>query len=214
MFKSKTTFPICFGIIVMIHISKEDFIVKKIVMLLCLLLVLAPTQVFAHSTVTESSPAADATVDQSPEKITIAFNTTISSMSTFTVLNAEQVEQEVSNIAVNDHELSGDISAPLANGIYTVQYQIIGADGHAVEGNYQFTVEAAAAETPAPTETTEPEATVEPSAEPSPSVEPSPDVTNDNTTTTDDEKGTQVWPFIVIGIIIVLAIIFAMRKRK
>ncbi|MCR8655759.1 copper resistance CopC family protein [Paenibacillus endoradicis] len=185
---------------------------KKTIWLLCLLLLLVPTQVFAHSKVTESSPAADATVDSSPEKITIAFNSTIASMSTFKLFNENNEEQVVDNISVAEHELTGDVSSPLANGVYTVQYNIIGADGHAIDGSYSFTIAATEA-TPTPTEevttTTTPEVTIEPTVEPT----STPIVDTDSTTDTKSDKN-QVWPFIIIGLIIVAAVAFAMKKRK
>lgn len=192
---------------------------KKFIAVLFLFLLLVPTQVFAHSKMTESSPEADATITQSPEKITIAFNTTIASMSTFQLLNEQQEEQAVSNIEAKDHELIGEVTTPLQNGVYTVQYQIIGADGHAIDGSYQFTVNA---EEVAPT--TEP--TTEPSTEPSndsegnteptaePTVEPSVSDAPDQNAVSTEKDSNNTWIFVVIGIIIILIIVFAMRKRK
>ena len=186
---------------------------KKTIWLLCLLLLFVPTQVFAHSKVTESTPAADATIDSTPEKITIAFNTTIASMSTFKLFNENNEAQVVENISVNEHQLSGDIPSTLVNGVYTVQYNIIGADGHAIDGNYSFTIEASE-ETPTPTEeTTEPEETVAPTVEPSNEPTTTPNVDSDQTSDTKSDKN-QVWPYIVIGLIIVAAVAFAMKKRK
>lgn len=186
---------------------------KKTVWLLCLLLLFAPTQVFAHSKITESSPAADATIDSAPEKITIAFNTTIASMSTFKLFNENNEQQVVDNISVSEHELTGEISSALANGVYTVQYNIIGADGHAIDGNYSFTIEAPEA-TPTPTEdaVNEPEETVAPTVEPTIEPTSTPIVDTEQTTTT--SKKNQLWPYIVIGLIIGAAIAFAMKKRK
>ena len=176
---------------------------------------MVPTQIFAHSKVTESTPAADATVDSTPEKITIAFNTTIATMSTFKLFNENNEVQVVDNISVSEHELSGDIPSNLENGVYTVNYNIIGADGHAIDGSYSFTINAPEA-APAPTEeasNSEPEATIEPTVEPtvaptaSPSAEAEP-------TTEPEAKKNQIWPYIVIGLIIGAAVAFAAKKRK
>lgn len=184
------------------------FTLKKAIWLLCLLLLLVPTQVFAHSKLTESYPAADATLGQSPEKITIAFNTTIASMSTFKLFNENNEEQPVDNIVAAEHELSGDITQKLDSGIYSVQYNIVGADGHAIEGSYSFTVAAAPETTVTPSE--EPEVT----ATPEPSIEPTPSTTADVEPANDKKDNSASWPYIIIGVIIVGAVIFALRKRK
>ncbi|HIW34752.1 MAG TPA: copper resistance protein CopC [Candidatus Paenibacillus intestinavium] len=187
---------------------------KKTVWLLCLLLLLVPTQIFAHSKVTESTPAADATVDSTPEKITIAFNTTIATMSTFKLFNENNEVQVVDNISVSEHELSGDIPSNLENGVYTVNYNIIGADGHAIDASYSFTINAPEA-TPAPTEetATEPEVTIEPTVEPTvaPTVSPSAEAEQ---ATEPEAKKNKIWPYIVIGLIIGAAVAFAAKKRK
>lgn len=197
---------------------------KKIIVLCCVLFMLMPFQAFAHSKMTESIPADTETVSESPERISLKYNTSISSVSTFTLVNENGEEQQVDNITVNDNELSGDVAAVLANGAYTVQWNIIGADGHAIEGVSTFTVQAAEeAPTDAVTDTEQDsdadEPSTEPSAEPTPeaTVQPSADASSDAATTdtqSDSTKSTLMWPYVVIGILIIAAVVFAMRKRK
>jgi len=197
-------------------------------MLCCVLFVLMPFQAFAHSKMTESIPVDNETVSESPERISLKYNTSISSVSTFTLVNENGEEQTVDNIAVNDNELSGDVAAELANGTYTVQWNIIGADGHAIEGTSTFTVQATElAPTDAANDTEQDTATAEPDAEPSvePSIEPTPEATaqassdNSSDVATEDNqadtsKSSFMWPYVVIGILIIAAVVFAMRKRK
>lgn len=200
---------------------------KKVLSLLCILFVLMPLHAFAHSKMTESSPAADTVVSESPEQITLSFNTTISSVSKFKVVNAGGEEQSIDSIAVQDQGMSGKVVTPLTDGNYTVQWNIIGEDGHAVEGSYNFEVKLAQAveptASPETSETTEPTSspevspTTEPSSEPTPTASPQP-----TTETTDQSTGDQqakddsqpIWPYIIIGVIVVAVIVFAMRKRK
>lgn len=193
-------------------------------LLCCILFVLMPFQAFAHSKLTESIPADNETISESPERISLKFNTSISSVSTFTLVNEGGEEQQVDNIAVNDNELSGDVIAVLANGTYSVKWNIIGADGHAIEGASSFTVQAAEAEptndansAEQGTETTEPDTA--PSAEPTPeaTVQPSADTSSDvatENTPSDSSKSTAVWPYVIIGVLIIAVVVFAMRKRK
>lgn len=194
---------------------------KKMMLLCCVLFMLMPVQVFAHSKLTESTPAADETIAESPTQISMKYNTTISSVSTFTLVNEAGEVQQVDNISVNHDELTGEVSSPLANGVYTVEWNIIGADGHPIEGNYSFTVQAAE---PEPTAAVEPETdAVEPeeNATPTPDTDVEPEETNaadSNQQVTEQTEAannsTNVWPYVVIGILIVAAVAFAMRKRK
>lgn len=197
-------------------------------MLCVILFVLMPVQAFAHSKLTESVPAESETLSESPARISLKYNTSISSVSTFTLINESGEEQQVENLSVNDNELSGEVTATLANGNYTIEWNIIGADGHAIKGTTAFTVQAAepeATDIPSGTDqdTDAVEPTTEPDAEPTP--EPTPQATAETSTDTDSaavtgdassdsDKSATVWPYVVIGLIIVAVVAFAMRKRK
>lgn len=195
---------------------------KKVLMLLCVLFVLMPMNAFAHSKMTESSPAENATVTEAPERISITFNTSISSISTFKVVSENGEEQPVENIKVDNDTLSGDVTASLADGSYSVEWKIVGEDGHAVEGSYSFQVELAEAGEPTPenTEGEQPETTpeVEPTNEPAESATPT-ETADANNQTGDDEQTAEkssnpVWPYILVVAIVAVVVVFAMRKRK
>lgn len=192
---------------------------KKIIALLCVLFVLMPAQVFAHSKLTESSPAADTVVTTSPEQISLTFNTTISSASRITLLNENGDKLAVDNITVNEDTISAQPAEALDNGSYTVTWNIIGADGHAVEGNISFQVEleeaveptatteeAAKAEEQATEATEEPAATEAPVATQAAELQP-----KDEEVSVDEQP---IWPYIVIGIVVVAIVGLALRKRK
>lgn len=110
-----------------------------------LLSLLFSTTVSAHSTIENSSPSDGETVQDQISEVSMQFNTSIDPMSTFTLIdgNGNEVPAETS---VSEKVLSGTVASPLNNGEYTVEWNIIGADGHPITGAYSFTVDVPEAE--------------------------------------------------------------------
>lgn len=170
----------------------------------------------AHSTLEEAAPAQDSTVAVSPEQIELTFNTKIEKLSNFKLLNAAGEDMDKNKIEVDGMTMSSALPTVLPNGIYTVKWTIIGADGHSVEGSYAFTVDAPEV---IADPTAEPEAATEaPSdaedvdlATPAPAVDEQADNNDKAATNTDDPNYT---PAIVIGTIIVIAAFIMMLRRR
>lgn len=207
---------------------------KRVLPLILVFLLLLPGAALAHSRLEQSAPAADSVLDNSPSAIEMTFNTKIEKLSSFKLLdeNGEQIETE--RTEVDNDTLSGKVKEPLGNGTYTVDWTIIGADGHTINGSYAFTVNAAVQE-----ETATPEAapSSEPSTEPStvPSTEPS--AAPDNTSTDGGEGSGEnagspsdnnvekaaspeksstasIIAFVIIGIIVCAVVVLLLRRRK
>ncbi|WP_052712280.1 copper resistance CopC family protein [Domibacillus indicus] len=178
---------------------------KKSYLFLFGLLFLFSSSVSAHTGLENSSPADGDTVTEEIQDISLTFETVIEEGSSFT-LRDEAGEVSVENVKVTENVLSGTAADPLENGSYTVDWKIIGEDGHLIEGTYGFTVAVEQAAEPAPEE------------EP---VEEDTELTNteENTAANSQDNSssaTAVMP-IVIGIVVVLALAFAvllMRKGK
>jgi len=191
---------------------------KKMIALLCVLFVLMPAQVFAHSKLTESSPAADAVVTTSPEQISLTFNTTISSAGRITLLNENGDKLALDNITVDEDTISAQPAEKLDNGSYTVTWNVIGGDGHAVEGKIGFQVELEEVVEPTVTPaTTDEQTTDQVTEEPAQTEEPTPtEATNEQPK--DEEQTVEapqpIWPYIVIGIVVIAILGLALRKRK
>ena len=188
----------------------------KRILLICLAaLWLVPSVAMAHSRLENAVPAQNATVAVSPERIELTFNTKIEKLSNFKIWNAAGEEMEKGTVEVDGTTMTGAVPAALPNGIYTVKWAIIGADGHSVEGDYVFTVEAPVV-TNEPT--AQPEATTEAPAEtssPSPSPEASADAGGENNESAAEQAGTNYTPAIIIGVIIVAAaLVLFLRRRK
>lgn len=206
----------------------------KRLLIICLALIwLIPSTAMAHSKMETSIPAQGETINVSPELIEMSFDTKIEKISNFKLLNAAGEQMETERATVDNDTMTGAITAPLENGEYTVQWTIIGADGHAVEGKYSFTVDAPVLEVPVEEEPIEtpaetPEETPaesnneQPSAAPEPTKEPNPDQNEsdssnaDNSSAEKDKEGFNSTPIvIIIGIIIIAAaIILLLRRRK
>lgn len=189
---------------------------KRILFICLAMLWLVPGVAMAHSTLEEAVPAQDSTVAVSPERIELTFNTKIEKLSNFKLLNAAGEEMDKDKTEFDGMMMSSALPTALPNGIYTVKWTIIGADGHSVEGNYAFTVDAPeavvepTAEPEATTEATEAPSDTE-QATPTPAVDEKAD-NNDKAATSSDD--TNYTPAIVIGTIIVIAAFIMMLRRR
>ncbi|WP_161601530.1 copper resistance CopC family protein [Paenibacillus luteus] len=186
----------------------------KRILLICLaMLWLVPSVALAHSKLESAVPAQDSTAAVTPERIEMTFNTKIESLSNFKLLNAAGEEMEKGKTEVDGMTMSASVPSVLPNGIYSVKWTIIGADGHSVEGDYSFTVEA-----PLVTDepTAEPDTITESPAvtelpSPSPEASAAPDSGNESAASSDDTNYT---PAVIIGTIIVIAAVVLMLRRR
>lgn len=195
---------------------------KRLSLLIMVLLFVVPQAAMAHSKLTEAVPAVNAVIEESPASIELSFDTKIEKLSTFKLFNEAGEQVEAEEIKVSGDSLSGTVPLPLSNGKYTVNWTIIGADGHAVEGDYSFTVDAPTTVTEQPTEEpTEGDATPEPSVEPTPARTTLPEADNDADNAEVQAGSDTVKPetnytlFIVIGIVLIMAaLLIVLRRRK
>ncbi|MFB4322662.1 copper homeostasis periplasmic binding protein CopC [Priestia sp. BR_2] len=204
----------------------------SVLLTLGLLLVLVfPTATWAHSKLESSTPAADAKITESVKEINLSFNENIDeNLSTLKVKNAQGEAVEVSEVKVNQNTMAGTLAAPLPSGSYTVEWKIVGGDGHPVDGTYAFEVDApegeAAPETSADTEETPADtgntpddtATADDTAADNadPSADTNQQAENTPANDTSEGNGSTVW-IVIIVIVAVVAGYFgikASRKRK
>ncbi len=113
---------------------------KRVISVTLILLFAFTTTVSAHTGLTSSSPADGEVVAEDIHEVVLEFNSKIESTSTVKVFNENEEEISVSNIQVNDNVMTGAFMSPLENGTYTVDWKIIGADGHPIQGSYSFVV--------------------------------------------------------------------------
>lgn len=178
-------------------------------LLAALLALGAPAQ--AHDTLLESDPADGATLETSPEAITLTFSADILEVSPLVRITDESGEQlaEITP-SVDGPVATATLEEPLPAGTSTVQWRVVSNDGHPIEGTFGVTVEQdAAAE-----ETTE-----APAEESSPAEESAPAEEGEQATAeaAEEESGSSMTPLlIVLGVAVVgavVAVLLIMRRR-
>ncbi|PIC56999.1 copper resistance protein CopC [Sporosarcina sp. P12(2017)] len=122
---------------------------KRIIGATLILLFAFSSTVSAHTGLTSSSPADGEDITEDVYEIVLEFNTKIETTSSVKVFNENKEEIIVSNTQVSDNVMTGGFASPLDNGTYTVEWKIIGADGHPIQGTYLFTVSQDTLEDPA-----------------------------------------------------------------
>jgi len=107
-----------------------------------LLLLLTPTLSFAHTTLVSSDPAHDTTIDQWPDHFTLTFAEPLQ-----TIKGAEINKVSVTNAKVESLEgattvdgavLTVAVSPNEVDGPVLVNYRVVAADGHVLDGEYAF----------------------------------------------------------------------------
>ncbi len=103
--------------------------------------VAAATPAFAHASLVRANPAKDATVAPL-RSVQLVFSAHIETrFSTVQVVSAsgQKVAGE-SAVGSDNRTLTATLARPLAPGAYRVEWRIISADGHRMQGDYGFTV--------------------------------------------------------------------------
>lgn len=100
------------------------------------------TSAFAHSHIQGSNPADGDVVTEPLEEIVLEFDGGIEQGSFIEVTTTAGEAVEVQDIEIGEGTLTGTVAEPLANDEYQVNWSIISADGHPLEGEFTFTVDA------------------------------------------------------------------------
>lgn len=114
-----------------------------------LALVLLPTQALAHTALTSSSPSSGAHLAEAPRELRLRFNGAVEiALARFTLIGPGGTEVELGDLQNAPDSATvvvAPLEGPLSAGVYTVRWQVAGADGHPVRGEYSFTIEPGAA---------------------------------------------------------------------
>ncbi|TWT27559.1 copper resistance CopC family protein [Planomicrobium sp. CPCC 101110] len=189
---------------------------RKILLASIFLILALPFSVQAHTALTASRPAEGEVVKEVLEEVQLTFGTTIEQESTM-VLQGEEGTYEFEGIAVSDDSMTGNIAEELPNGAYTVQWKIIGADGHPIEGEIPFAVDIKTTEEPVVenegTADEEPAVEEEGTSEEEPAMEEQ--QTSEQAAPVGEEKSsTLVTVLIVAAALLVAAGMFSLFKKR
>lgn len=187
---------------------------KKIFIVTFIFFLAFVNNALAHTGLESSSPQDGDIINEELQQVTLTFETKIEQGSTFELQdsNGETIPDE--NISLSENQMIGNFLNPLENGEYQVNWKIIGADGHPIEGEFSFTVNVPVTEVPA-------EDQVEPQEETQ--QQPNPEEKESDTAkeVADEEIQQNKIPAYVIptviGILIVIvagSFLFIMKRKK
>jgi methionine-rich copper-binding protein CopC len=153
----------------------------------------------AHAARIASDPVEDASVSQSPSRVSATFNEAMQSQfAAMTVVGPDGDLWSTGEPEVNGAIISVGVRPLGPSGTYTVNYRATSADGHVVSGSWSFQLTVAGTGTPGP-----------PVAEAS--GPPAADASGNSEAT----GGIPVWPFFVGAVVIIGAgAWWAARRRK
>ncbi|WP_391118651.1 copper resistance protein CopC [Psychrobacillus sp. L3] len=178
---------------------------KKIIFIAFVFMFTFANSAFAHTGLENSNPANGEVVTEQLSEIKLTFEGKLEQSSTFELKSSTGETIPVDNIIINEEKLEGTLSIPLDNGNYEINWNIVGVDGHQIEGNIPFTVEVpASSETPMEGEKVEQANTTSAPAATPTTVEQKEEV----------KSSSNVVPFVVIGLIVIIGGLFIWLRRK
>ena len=131
-------------------------------LLLAALLAL-PVPAQAHDTLLSSDPEDGASLETSPEEITLTYSADVLEVSPLVRISDENGDELAEIVpTVEGPVATATLEEPLPAGTHTVQWRVVSSDGHPIEGTFTLTVEQDSEE-PAGAEDTA-EETAEPTA--------------------------------------------------
>nr|WP_304214914.1 copper resistance protein CopC [Fredinandcohnia onubensis] len=170
--------------------------------------------VFAHSHLEGSNPADGETITEPITEISLEFDGKIEQGSFIEVTTTSGQAVELQDIMIGEGILTGTVSEPLANDDYQVKWSIMSADGHPLEGEFSFTVNAPVTETDEevaeePSET--PEAVEDTTGEEKQSTESQEEASSDEV-----KEESSYTTVILIGLLIVIIVggFFLITKKR
>ncbi|MBS2132211.1 copper homeostasis periplasmic binding protein CopC (plasmid) [Burkholderia thailandensis] len=104
---------------------------------------LTPVFALAHGKLETAAPAADSTVDVTPDTLRLTFNEDLESTFSSAKVsdaNGTQVTKEKAKVEASNRRVMTLAVPKLASGIYTVQWAVMTADAHKTKGTYTFKV--------------------------------------------------------------------------
>ena len=106
-------------------------------------MVVAASSAFAHVKLESATPAINTSVASQPQNITLNFGEEVMLMNV-KLLDAQRKDIPLNYKITHDMKKSFEVAVPkLKKGKYTVVWTTMGADGHNMNGEYNFTLKAA-----------------------------------------------------------------------
>ena len=95
---------------------------------------------FAHAKLERTEPAANATVAVAPDHVSVFFREAPDAAVSKLAMKGPSNTVTLAPAQVTGKQLRAHIDGVLTDGLYTVQWQTAGHDGHAQKGEFAFTL--------------------------------------------------------------------------
>jgi methionine-rich copper-binding protein CopC len=191
--------------VVLSFIILGGIIVKKIVLITFAFMFVFTNNALAHTGLGTSSPEKGGVVTEELREIALTFEGKIEQGSRLEVSDSNGQSIPVEDVLIEDTQMTGTLPNALENGDYTVVWNIIGADGQPIQGEFSVTVIVPGSEIPAECEDDSQNANQD--GAPLEDVE-------DNKTNEQSQLPSYLIPVIVIGLVAIIVGIFVGLRRK
>lgn len=112
------------------------------------------TPAAAHTTLLSTTPADQASVQQTPASVVLTFDQPVIAMGTQIVITGPNGPVQAGPPQLVDNTVTQPVQPGSPAGTYTVDWRITSTDGHPVTGQFRFIATAAGSGSPAPTTAT------------------------------------------------------------
>ncbi|QNK88520.1 copper resistance protein CopC [Sporosarcina sp. resist] len=180
---------------------------KKLLLITFVFMFIFTTSALAHTGLETSSPEDGEVVTEEMREIALTYEGKIEQGGTLEVSNSNGQSIPVEDISIADTQMTGTFTNALENGDYTVVWNIIGADGHPIAGEFSFTVDVPVSETAVENESEANSQDVNQDETPLENVE-------DTKTNEQSQLPSYLIPVIVIVLIAIIVGIFVGLRRK
>ncbi|WP_214629653.1 copper resistance CopC family protein [Paenibacillus agaridevorans] len=161
--------------------------------------------VHAHTSLDNSYPEAGSIVEEQLEEVVLEFNTEVAPLSTVKLSQGDGSIISLDKIEIQDHRIVAILKESLSNGMYKVEWKIVGKDGHPIEGDFSFEISMPMKESPTPQAEPVPTMTSVPTPRPEPLEESVVEVVG-NRTPNSEQAGIWIIGILSIGAIITIAL--------
>lgn len=177
-----------------------------------LLLVAGPAS--AHDQLLSSDPKDGATLDEHPASISLTFSSAPLDTGIEVVLvGPDGVTAQGQDIQVDDEVVTAQLAEDLPAGRYDVAWHVVSSDGHPIDGEFSYVVEAAAEPTASPSGEATEEAESTEDATPAAEAEPTAPSELAGAGNGAGTSGLAVSGGIVAAVLVVLGLVVMMRRK-
>lgn len=182
---------------------------KKLLLITFVFMFIFTTSALAHTGLETSSPEDGEVVTEEMREIALTYEGKIEQGGTLEVSNSNGQSIPVEDISIADTQMTGTFTNALENGDYTVVWNIIGADGHPIAGEFSFTVDVPVSE-----KAVENESEAEANSQDVNQDETPLENVEDTKTNEQSQLPSYLIPVIVIVLIAIIVGIFVGLRRK